>query len=107
MRHTCLGLAEVDGCRGAVRIGAAVLRETREQFAQHNAKNLGLIPGLVSTPACEQPFSHLLLNHIFSIQLCNELGRDESEGKSGSRGRERGTPQGIRRAEAKSLCGPI
>lgn len=108
MQHPFLGLVGVDGCRGAVRIGAAVLRETLKQFVQYNAKSLGLIPDLVTTLTCEESVSHNLQNCIFSVQLCNEFGRDESKGMSGSRGRaEYETPEGIRRAETKSLRRPI
>lgn len=79
-----------------------------EATAQYNAESLGLIPDLLSSPACEQPFSHTLRNCIFSIQLRDGVGRDESEGESGSHGRaEDETPEGISRVETKSLCRPI
>lgn len=85
-----------------------MLRETLKQFVQYNAMSLGLIPDLVTALTCEEPVSHNLQNCIFSTQLCNEFGRDESRGMSSSRGRaENETPEGIRRAETKSLRRPI
>lgn len=108
MQRPFPGLLGVPRCTGPASMWATVLRETLKLLAHHNAESLGLIPDLVFTPEWEQPFSHTLRNCIFSIQLHDEVGRDESEGESGSHGRaEDETLEGLSRAETKSQCRPI